>query len=147
MNKVVISGNILKFIYRNTGKVSSAFFIVKTPKKYRQDGGPKYDSISCKAFGQRADFMNQYFKENDPIEIDGHLESESMTHDDGAKSYSQFVIVDNVEFAKKPWTTTANASPNSQTPAEKTAPITEEPDYGFVNYDDDDDNEVELPFN
>jgi single-strand DNA-binding protein len=101
MNKVILSGRISNdIVFRNTGKTDGVLFSIAVQRNFKNPEG-KYDCdfVNCKAFGNTADFINNYFKKGDAIELEGRLDV-SMYEKDGKNVYSTSVLVNSVEFAK-----------------------------------------------
>lgn len=100
MNKVCLSGRLTKDVeLRNTSKRDVVTFTVAVQREYKNQIG-KYDSdfIQCKAFGNTAKFISEYFKKGDGIEITGNINTSSFTNDKGEKIYTTAVVVDSVHF-------------------------------------------------
>lgn len=100
MNKVCLSGRLTKDVeLRNTGKRDIVTFTVAVQREFKNQIG-KYDSdfIQCKAFGNTAKFISDYFNKGDGIEITGSINTSSYTNDKGENIYSTAVIVDSVHF-------------------------------------------------
>ena len=77
MNKIILSGRIANdLVLRNTGKTDAILFNLAVQRNYKaNDGNYESDFISCKAFGNTANFIHNYFKKGDAIELEGRLET------------------------------------------------------------------------
>ncbi len=58
--------------------------------------------VACKAFGTRAQAINDYFSKGRPLFIEGHLYQEKWVNKDTQKNMTKLrVVVDNFEFLDK----------------------------------------------
>lgn len=137
MNSVQLVGRLTKdpnVNYANSG-TSVASFTVACDRKFKQEGGPSADFISCKAFGKTAEFVEKYFSKGQRVGLNGHIQTGSYQNKDGQTVYTTDVMVENVEFVESKssgngQSNNANASTNND---------------GFMNIPDGIDEE--LPFN
>ena len=131
MNKVILMGRLVRDaeVRYSAGSNSMAVarFTIAVDRKFKKDGEPSADFISCVAFGKRAEFVEKYLHQGTKIALDGHWQTGSFTNKDGQKVYTNDCVVDSMEFAesKKQETT---------------------PDDGFMNIPDNLEDEG-LPFN
>lgn len=113
MNKVILSGNIIgntekapkmmTYFKGDENKKSVMNFFVSTliPHAKKDDEGHYPSELhAVKAFGQNADFINQYFTGGSAITLEGYLKEEKGdTKDDGTKYPDRtYTIVESVEF-------------------------------------------------
>ena len=120
MNKVMVTGRICNdLVLRNTGKKDAIMFTVASQRDFKNQDG-KYDSdfIQCKAFGNTAKFISDYFNKGDGIEIVGSINTNSYTNEQGEKVYTTAVLVDNVSFtiANKKEENKPNNEPDNELP-------------------------------
>lgn len=131
MNKVILMGRLVRDaeVRYSAGSNSMAVarFTLAVDRRFKKDGEPSADFISCVAFGKSAEFVEKYVKKGTKIVLDGHWQTGSFTNKDGQKVYTNDCVVDSMEFAesKKQETTT---------------------DDGFMNIPDNLEDEG-LPFN
>lgn len=62
------------------------------------NGKGKTEFVDCKAFRQKADFVNSYFTKGKWIAVNGYVDVEEWNGKDGKDKKKSYVIVDNVEF-------------------------------------------------
>jgi len=90
-------------------RITCASFNLAVDRKYKKDGEPTADFISCKMLGEkRADFANRYLRKGIKIVVAGSLQTGSYTKKDGTKVYTTDVIVESTEFAESKSTSQQN---------------------------------------
>jgi single-strand DNA-binding protein len=99
INSVILIGNLTKDpqFFKTQSGISYARFTVATTKKYKDNEETAF--ISCIAWRQSADFLNQYAKKGNTISVEGHITTGS--YDDkttGKKIYTTDVTVDRVHL-------------------------------------------------
>ena len=141
MNKVILSGNIIgntdkapkmiTYFKGDENKKSVMNFFVSTliPHAKKDDEGHYPSELhAVKAFGQNADFINQYFTGGSAITLEGYLKEEKGdSKDDGTKYPDRtYTIVESVEFppaargkAKEGGAVSSNAAPAKKAAAKK----------------------------
>lgn len=74
------------------------------------------DFINVKAWRQTADFVSKYFRKGSMIIVEGSLQNNDYTDQNGVKHYSMAVSADNVSFgeSKNSSQTAQNAPQNAQ---------------------------------
>ena len=130
-----------------------ARFTLAVDRRFKRDNSQQTaDFISCVAFGKTAEFFEKYMKQGTKVCLEGRIQTNSYTKQDGSKAYSTDVVVENVEFAES-----KNASSNSgyqappqqpqaaPAPAPSPSPM-EAAGEGFMNIADGLEDEG-LPFN
>ena len=117
-----------------------ARYTVAVDRRFKRDGEPTADFISCVVFGKSAEFAEKYFHQGLRVAISGRIQTGSYTNKDGVKVYTTEVIVEEQEFAESRAESEANKASNQQaTPANVGS------GDGFMNVPDD--IPEELPFN
>lgn len=118
-----------------------ARFTVAVDRRFKREGEPDADFITCKAFGKQGEFLEKYFSKGKRIGLVGRIQTGNYTNKDGQKVYFTEVICDQVEFVdNKGESGNSNQSSfNNNDSGSKTD------DMGFVNIPDS--IEEELPFN
>lgn len=131
MNKVIISGRIASDIELKStaSNVSVCSFRIAVNRRFKNDEG-RYDAdfINCVAWRSSAEFIKNYFKKGEPIEIAGTLQTRTYEKE-GQKSFVTEVLVEEVNFVVQ----NKNEAQTSSQPL---------PQDDFVSLSDDDD----LPF-
>ncbi len=144
MNKIILLGRLVRDTdvrYTQGDKPTAvAQWTLAVDRKFKREGEPDADFISCKAFGKTAEFAEKYFKKGTKIALEGHVQTGSYTNKDGVKVYTTEVIVEQVEFAESKGSGIGDSG-NSGRPAPSQAA-----GDGFMNIPDGIDDE-ELPFN
>ena len=138
MNKVILSGNIIgntdkapkmmTYFKGDENKKSVMNFFVSTliPHTKKDDEGHYPSELhAVKAFGQNADFINQYFTGGSAITLEGYLKEEKGdAKDDGTKYPDRtYTIVESVEFppAARGKAKESSVNPSASAPAKKAA--------------------------
>ena len=73
-------------------------FRVAVDRRFKRDGEPEADFLTCVAFGKTAEFVSKYFTKGKMIALDGRIQTRNWTDDKGQKHYATEIMVDNVEF-------------------------------------------------
>ena len=141
MNKVILMGRLVRdpeIRYSQREKSTAvARFSLAVDRKFKQEGQPTADFISCLAFGKRAEFLERYCKKGTKLVVEGSWQTGNYTNKDGQKVYTNECLIENCEFAES-----KNASSgNNQNPAPSNASSD-----GFMSIPDGIDDS-ELPFN
>ncbi len=137
MNLVMLMGRLTADPTIND-RITCASFNLAVDRKFKKDGEPTADFISCKMLGEkRADFANRYLRKGTKIVVTGSIQTGSYTKKDGTKVYTTDVIVDSTEFAES-----KNAS--QQNTQSRPEPMPQTDSDGFMNIPDGID--TELPF-
>lgn len=97
-NHTIIIGRLsrdpeLRFLPSNTAVCN---FDIATNRRWKDSSGQEQERVSfipCKAFGRRAEVINQYLKKGRPLMVAGYLDMESWEKD--GKRHSKLVL--NVE--------------------------------------------------
>ena len=114
-----------------------ARYTLAVDRKWKRDGEPTADFISCVAFGRNAEFAEKYLHQGTKIVVTGRIQTGSYTNKDGQKVYTTDVVVEEQEFAESKATNQQNQQANNS------GPVTDSD--GFMNIPDD--ISEELPFN
>lgn len=131
MNKVYLSGRLSRDpeVRVSAGGTAVASFGIACDRRFKAEGQPTADFVSCKAFGKTAEFIEKYFHKGSGIELEGRIQTGSYDNKEGQKVYTTDVIVEAVEFPKGTAKTENNSTPSND---------------GFMNIPDGADEE--LPF-
>ncbi len=103
MNKVIISGRLTRdpeMRYSQSAEpIAVTRFSVAVNRRFKRDGEPDADFISCVSFGKTAEFIGKYFSKGKMIGIVGSLRTSSWTDNtNGQKRFSTDVQVEEAEF-------------------------------------------------
>lgn len=101
-NKVMLIGRLTKdpeLSYTSAGLAVAKFTIaVDRFAKNPQTGERKTDFFRCNAWRQKAEFVSNYVQKGRLVAVDGRIELNEYTGQDGQKRYSTDVVCDNVEL-------------------------------------------------
>ena len=139
MNKIVLIGRSTKDAdvrYSQGDKpMAIARISLAVDKKFKLEGQPTADFITCIAFSKTAEVIEKYVTKGTKIAVVGHIQTGSYTNKDGQKVYTTDVVIDELEFCESRSSQQSNSQP---TPAPNG-------DMGFMNIPDG--IADELPFN
>ena len=138
MNAVSLVGRLTadpKTYNANSGSVI-VNFTVACDRRFKQEGQPEADFITCKAFGKTGEFVEKYFHKGMKIGLVGRIQTGSYEKD-GVKFYTTDVIAENVEFVESKNSGGDQGQAKGNTSAKQ--------DQSFMNLPDTIDEE--LPFN
>lgn len=100
LNRIVLIGRLTndpEMRYTPSG-LAVASFTVAVDRPYKgQDGEKKTDFFRCKAWRQKAEFVNQYVQKGRMVALEGRVELNDYVGQDGQKRYMTEISVDQVE--------------------------------------------------
>ena len=135
MNKVELVGRLTKDVSINmsNGGCSIARFTIACDRRFKTEGQPTADFISCIAFGKTAEFIEKHFSKGMRIGVSGRIQTGSYDNNEGKKVYTTDVVIEEAEFVESKAQGDAQARANASH------------DDGFMDIPDS--IEEELPFN
>lgn len=77
-----------------------ARFNIAINRRFKREGQPEADFHSCTAFGRTAEFVDKYFSKGQRIALEGTLQNNNYTDQQGVKHYGEQIIVESVEFCE-----------------------------------------------
>lgn len=100
MNKVLLTGRITKDLeLRKTQSGTSVIrFTLAVNRRFKQEGQPDADFISCTAWGKTADTMGQYLHKGSLIGVEGRITTGNYQDKDGKTVYTTDVTIENFDF-------------------------------------------------
>ena len=98
MNKVVLIGRLTR---EPDKKEKVTRFTLAVDRRFKKDGEPDADFISCAVFGKTKEFVDKYFKQGMKMALDGRIQTGSYTDQNGQKVYTTDVIGESIEFCEK----------------------------------------------
>jgi single-strand DNA-binding protein len=109
LNKVMLIGRLTRDpevrSFSNGGKVAKFGFAVNNRKKNSQSGQWEDDPVFLDVeafnrgeFGKQADLADQYLRKGAQVFIEGHLQLDQWTSQDGQKRSKLKIVVDNFQF-------------------------------------------------
>jgi len=153
MNKAILLGNLARDpdIRYSQGNepVCVARYTVAVQRRFRKEGEPDADFISCVSFGKQAEFVERYLKKGMRVSLCGRIQVREYADNAGQRKWSTDVVADEVNFAESRAAFEARVGQGGQadygSPNSQPGPPSYEPPEGFSaitqSIDDDD-----LPF-
>ncbi len=137
MNKIILIGRLTRDpeirYSQGTNATAVGRYTLAVDRRFKREGQPEADFISCTVFGKGAEFAEKYFRQGTKIAVTGSLQQDNYTNKNGEKVYSFQVIIDEQEFAESKSASGAGTSLSGTVDA-----------GGFMNIPDG--IEAELPF-
>ena len=113
MNKAVLMGRLTRDIEvrysQGENPMAVARYTLAVQRKFKREGEPDADFISCVAFGKLAEFAEKYFRQGTKIVITGRMQTGSYTNRDGQKVYTTDIVIEEQEFAESKSVSEANS--------------------------------------
>lgn len=113
MNKVILMGRLTRDIEvrysQGENPMAVARYTLAVQRKFKREGEPDADFISCVAFGRAAEFAEKYFRQGTKVVITGRIQTGSYTNRDGQKVYTTDIVIEEQEFAESKSTSEANS--------------------------------------
>lgn len=104
MNKVIEIGRLTKDpdirYSQGANTTCIARYTLAVDRKFKQEGQPTADFISCIAFGKLGEFAEKYLRQGIKIAVTGRIQTGSYTNKDGQKVYTTDVVVEEQEFCE-----------------------------------------------
>lgn len=100
-NRVVLIGRLTRepeFKYTNSGNAVVTFTLAVDRRFKNQNGEKQTDFLRCKAWQQKAEFVNQYVQKGALVAVEGSIETDERTGQDGSKRYFTNIVCSNVEL-------------------------------------------------
>lgn len=94
---------------RRNGDTVIVRYTLAVDRRFKREGDPTADFISCVVFGKGAEFAEKYLRKGVKIAVVGRIQTGSYTNQQGDKVYTTDVVVEEQEFAES-----KAASQNSQ---------------------------------
>lgn len=116
MNKVILMGRMTRDpeIRYSQGENATAIarFSLAVDRRFKREGEPTADFISCVAFGKTAEVIENYCKQGTKLVVEGRWQTGSYTNNEGVKIYTNDCVVENIEFAESK-AASENAKPDA----------------------------------
>ena len=101
-NKVIIMGRLTRdpdFKQTQSGVAICKFSVaVERQFKDSKTGERLTDFLDCTAFRGTAEFISRYFSKGNMILVEGNIQNNNYTDNNGVKHYSNNIMVENVSF-------------------------------------------------
>ena len=102
LNKVIIMGRLTRdpdFKQTQSGVAICKFSVaVERQFKDSKTGERLTDFLDCTAFRGTAEFISRYFSKGNMILVEGNIQNNNYTDNNGVKHFSNNIMVENVSF-------------------------------------------------
>lgn len=103
INKIILMGRLTADpeIKTTSSGISFCRFTVAVNRNYKSaDGNQTADFISVQTWRQSAEFVSKYFKKGSMIIVDGTIQNNNYTDQNGTKHYGHIVNAERVSFGE-----------------------------------------------
>lgn len=132
MNKVILMGRLTRDpdVRYSQGERTTAVarFSLAVDRKFKQDGQPTADFISCLALGKRAEFVEKYCRKGTKLVVEGSWQTGAYTNKDGVKIYTNDCLIEKCEFAESKASSQNNQSGGRPEPVQNNDEFMDIPD-------------------
>lgn len=100
LNKVILVGRLTRdpeMRYTTSGLAVTNFTIAVDRRSKNQQGERQTDFFRCSAWRQTAEFVSNYLGKGRLVAVEGRIELNEYTGQDGQKKYSTDIVCDHVE--------------------------------------------------
>jgi len=97
-NRVILMGNLTRDPEMRTSQNGTVFcrFSIAVNRRFSKQN--ETDFFNVTTFGQTAEFVSRYFSKGKMILVEGRVENDNYTDNNGVKHYSVNIMADNVSF-------------------------------------------------
>jgi single-strand DNA-binding protein len=104
LNNIIMAGNLtgdpsLQTTTKTNTPVTNFRIACNTPAG---EGKNRTTFIDCSAFGRLAEVVVQYCKSGSAVIVEGRLDEDTWTTDDGSKRFKHYITVRNIHFQSGP---------------------------------------------
>lgn len=103
MNKVILLGRLTKDpdvkYTQSENMLAIARYTLAVDRRFKREGQPSADFISCVAFGKSAEFAEKYMTKGRLFGVIGKIQTRNYENDKKEKVYVTEVVVDEQYFA------------------------------------------------
>lgn len=104
MNKVIMIGRLVADPEVRYSQGENAMCISRyrlaVDRRFKREGEPEADFISCVAFGKNGEFAEKYLHKGMKVAVVGRIQTGSYTNKDGQKVYTTDIVVEEQEFCE-----------------------------------------------
>lgn len=104
MNKVLLMGRLTRDpnvrYSQNEKQTAVARMTIAVDRRFKRDGEPDADFISCVAFGRQAEFAEKYLRKGVKVVVSGRISTGRYTDRDGKTVFTTDVVLEDIEFAE-----------------------------------------------
>ena len=102
-NRIILAGNLTRdpqLSYLPSSTPVAEFGLAINRRWRSQDGQNREETcfIDCRAYGKQGETINQYVSKGRPLMIEGRLQFQQWTSQDGSKRSKHIVVVDQFQF-------------------------------------------------
>ena len=117
INRVVLVGRLTRDpeLRKTASGASVVSFTVACDRRFKSQGQPDADFISCVAWNKVADLMAQYLHKGSLVGVEGRIQTRNYDDANGRRVYVTEVVADSVQFLE-PKGAGNNASGSYQQP-------------------------------
>lgn len=132
INRVVLVGRLTRDpeLRKTASNASVVSFTVACDRRYKTQGQPDADFISCVAWNKVADLMVQYLHKGSLVGVEGRIQTRNYDDANGRRVYVTEVVADSVQFLEPKGV--GNAQSNYQQPSYQ-QPNYQQPSYNAPN--------------
>jgi len=151
LNKVILIGRLTADpeLRYTQSEIAVAEFRIAVDRPFKSASGEKKtDFFRCKAWRQTAEFVNNYVKKGNLVAVEGRVEINEFTGQDGVKKYFTDIVCDQVQGltprGEQAGADTGGyaAAPPAAAPAPvRSNPPAAQPSSGGAEFDDFDDSD------
>jgi len=123
---------------QGTPPLAVARFSLAVARRFKKQGEPDADFVTCVAFGKSGEFVERYFKKGQMVSVVGRLQVRSWDDKDGTKRWSTEVVVEENYFAE--------SKTSFESREGKPAPAKPDTNEGFYPIDESLGPDDDLPF-
>jgi single-strand DNA-binding protein len=106
-NKVILMGNLtrdpqMSYLPSNTAVVEIGLAV---NHKYKDQAGNQQEKVcfvDCRAFGRRAEVLNQYMRKGNPLLVEGRLELDQWQDKEGQNRSKHRIFIETFSFVGAP---------------------------------------------
>lgn len=133
INRVIVEGRLTKdpVLRKTQNGASVVSYTIACNRRFKQDGQPEADFISCIAWKKTADVVVQYTQKGSLVGVEGRIQTRNYDDKDGKKVFVTEVITDNISLLES---------------KKKAAAQAEESTMSFPSSDEININDEDLPF-
>ncbi len=118
INRVVLVGRLTRDpeLRKTASNASVVSFTVACDRRFKTQGQPDADFISCVAWNKVADLMVQYLHKGSLVGVEGRIQTRNYDDANGRRVYVTEVVADSVQFLE-PKGANANTQQSYQQPS------------------------------
>jgi len=151
LNKVILIGRLTADpeLRYTTSDIAVAEFRIAVDRPFKSASGEKKtDFFRCKAWRQTAEFVNNYVKKGNLVAVEGRVEINEFTGQDGVKKFFTDIVCDQVQGLSPRGDQSggdtggyAAAPPAAASAPTRSNPPAAQPSSGGAEFDDFDDSD------